>query len=105
MSEEDVLEKLNGLKNQLGRSAFKASGTRVYGAVKSVQGKWQANMFNKYPLAELEKVPKIPWSKVGTKEKVVVDQSLLKEGDTVNKSLKFRPISDGNFRSNKGIQA
>lgn len=48
-----MLEKLTGLRNQLGRSAFKASGTRVYGAVKSIQGKWQSNMFNKYPIAEL----------------------------------------------------
>jgi len=68
------LDKLNGLRNQLGRSAFQASGTRVYGAVKSLQGKWQPNMFNKYPIAELENVPKIPWAKIGTKEKVVINK-------------------------------
>lgn len=65
---------MTGLRNQLGRSSFKASGTRVYGAVKSLQGKWQPNMFNKYPVAELENAPKIPWAKIGTKEKVIVNK-------------------------------
>ena len=51
LTEEEVLDKLATLKNQLGRSSFKASGVRVYGAVKSIQGKWSPNMFNKYPVA------------------------------------------------------
>ncbi len=74
MSSEEVLERLNDLKNQLGRSAFQASGTRVFGAVKSLQGKWQPNTFNKYPIAELEQAPKIPWGKVGIKDKTVVNK-------------------------------
>jgi large subunit ribosomal protein L43 len=51
MSPEDVLDKLTGLRDQLGRTSFKASGTRVFGAVKSLQGKWQSNIFNRYPIA------------------------------------------------------
>ena len=38
------------MRNQLGRRAFSVTGTRVFGAVQSVQGKWQPNLFNKYPI-------------------------------------------------------
>ena len=89
----------------MGKSAFKASGTRVFGAVKSIQGKWAPNMFNKYPVAELETPKKIPWVRVGGEVKEVVRRDLLKEVDLVNKSMKVKPMSDGNFRSNKGSQA
>lgn len=51
---------LNSLRSQLGRKAFKASGKRVYGVINSIQGKWQPNIFNKYPIAEFEKKHKIP---------------------------------------------
>lgn len=43
------------------------NGPRVFGARKSIQGKWQPNMFNKYPLGELSvthKIPDIPLEKV-----------------------------------------
>ena len=100
-----MLSKLNEMRDQLGRSSFKASGTRVFGAMKSIQGKWQANIFNKYPIAELETAKQIPWVNVGMEQKVVEKKDLLKEKDIVNKSMKFRPVSNGNFRSNKGSQA
>ncbi len=93
------------MRNQLGKSAFKASGTRVFGAVKSIQGKWEPNTFNKYPIAELETPKKIPWVRVEGELKEVVRRDLLKEKDLVSKSMKVRPMSDGNFRSNKGTQA
>jgi hypothetical protein len=57
---EEVLSALLRLRNQLGRRAFKPSGPRVFGSHKSIQGKWQPNLFNKYPLAELSKVHPIP---------------------------------------------
>jgi hypothetical protein len=89
----------------LGRSSFKASGTKVFGAVKSIQGKWQPNIFNKYPIAELEAVNKIPWVDLGTEIKEVVRSDLLKKKDLVNRSLKMKPMSNGDFISNKGTQA
>jgi len=64
MTPEEVLDKLTGLRDQLGRSSFQSSGTRIYGAVKSIQGLWRPNTFNKYPIAELEQAHKIPWAKV-----------------------------------------
>ena len=89
----------------MGRSSFKASGTKVFGAIKSIQGKWQPNIFNKYPIAELETLKKIPWVDLGTEIKEVVRSDLLKKKDSVNKSLKMKPMSNGDFISNKGTQA
>lgn len=63
----------------MGKSSFKASGTRVFGAVKSIQGKWEPNIFNKYPIAELEAEKKIPWVRIGGKLKEVVRKDLFKE--------------------------
>ena len=37
LKEEDVLEALEKLKNQLGRSAFKVNGTRIMNTKKSIQ--------------------------------------------------------------------
>lgn len=50
-SEEEALSALESLRNQFGRKAMKASGYRIFGTKKSIQGKWQPNMFNKYPMA------------------------------------------------------
>ena len=55
LTEGEVISKLESLKNQLGRKAFKVNGSRVFGAKQSIQGKWQSNLFNKYPIAELSK--------------------------------------------------
>lgn len=44
----------------MGRHAIKASGNRVFGAKKSIQGIWKPNMFNNYPLASLERIHYIP---------------------------------------------
>lgn len=76
----------------------------MFGAIKSIQGNWEPNIFNKYPIAELESAKKIPWVRVGGELKEEVRKDLLKGEDLVNKSMKVRPMSDGNFRSNKGSQ-
>lgn len=47
------MKSFNLLRSQLGRKSFKASGKRVIGSTESIQGKWQPNIFNKYPIAEL----------------------------------------------------
>lgn len=44
----------------MGRKAFKVNGSRVHGSKKSIQGKWEPNLFNRYPIGELSKVYKIP---------------------------------------------
>lgn len=52
-SNEQVLNSFNALRNQLGRKAFKVSGSRIFNTKKSIQGAWEPNLFNKYPIAEL----------------------------------------------------
>jgi large subunit ribosomal protein L43 len=87
--EEEVIETLNSLRNQLGRRAFKVSGTRVYQPVQSVQGQWMPNMFNTFPKAELEKVHHIPRAHFQEIEKRIVDRRFRKSRDDANVLLGF----------------
>jgi hypothetical protein len=67
-----------------------------------VQGLWQPNLFNKYPVAELEKTYKIPYVRLQSKKvEVVNDQNLRLGEDQSNKLLGRRRMSDGNFMHNK----
>lgn len=77
------------MRNQLGRRAFSVTGTRVFGAVQSVQGKWQPNLFNKYPIGQLSKVYKIPDI---PNEKIVVEDPKrdIRKSDLTNHTLGVR---------------
>ncbi|KRX01486.1 Thioredoxin-like fold [Pseudocohnilembus persalinus] len=56
LSEDDIIEALNRVKNQSGRKFLPHKGQRVYGTKKSVQGMWNENLWNKQPEVELEKL-------------------------------------------------
>ena len=43
-----------------GRQAVRHQGKKVFSLRKSIQGKWKENLFNKYPLAELEDREPLP---------------------------------------------
>eukprot|EP01015_Nassula_variabilis_P018496 TRINITY_DN3019_c0_g1_i5.p1 TRINITY_DN3019_c0_g1~~TRINITY_DN3019_c0_g1_i5.p1 ORF type:complete len:174 (+),score=4.37 TRINITY_DN3019_c0_g1_i5:113-634(+) len=59
-SHEDVLDDMLRVRNSFGRSALSHSGDKVYGSNKSIQGGWKSNMWNTYPLHELERIRIIP---------------------------------------------
>ena len=93
ITQEEVFDRFNDLRNQLGRRAFKAAGPRVHHPVKSVQGKWMPNMFNTFPRAELEKVPHIERHVLEYKEKEIRDYGGLKQKDAGNVLLGFDDVN------------
>ena len=60
-------------------------------AKKSIQGKWQSNMFNKYPLAELSKTYEIPTLQNEKEERVDPERNI-RDYDEGNKAMKVRPF-------------
>ena len=95
LAQEEVIDSLYGLRNQLGRKAFKVNGTRVMNSKQSIQGKWESNMFHKYPLAELSKTYEIPTLKQETFE-VEDHERNVRAVDAANKAMKSRPFIDYN---------
>lgn len=92
-SDKEVLEVFQSLRNQLGRSAFKVNGSRVFCSKKSIQGKWQPNMFNKYPISELSvthEIPDVPMEKIEKED----PYREVRKKDITNYSMKIRPFID-----------
>lgn len=70
MKQDDVLDVLNHIKSNIGRISLPHAGHKVTSFNKSIQGKWESNMWNTYPkhdVLEFMKMKdhKLTWDQYG----------------------------------------